>query len=261
MSAPASVALVLVSHSRELAQGAAELAAQMAPGVVILPAGGTPAGLGTSFDLVSESLVAATDDGRAAVVLTDLGSAVLTAEAVLDLADEDVVARVRLADAPFVEGAVAAAVAAYGGAGLEEVRAAAEGAGALYGARTVTGATSSADATSSAGGASSADATPAPEASEAGPVDVGAQADGVARELTLRNPLGLHARPAAELARMVGGFDATVTINGVDAASVLELMKLGATGGQRLTVRAGGPDASAALDAVARAVEGGFGEA
>jgi PTS hybrid protein len=230
----------------------------MAPGVVILPAGGTPAGLGTSFDLVSESLVAATDDGRAAVVLTDLGSAVLTAEAVLDLADEDVVARVRLADAPFVEGAVAAAVAAYGGAALEEVRAAAEGAGALYGgARSVTGAAPSAD------GATSGDATreSVAGASEAGSVDDAAPADGVARELTLRNPLGLHARPAAELARTVGGFDASVTINGVDAASVLELMKLGATGGQRLMVRADGPDASAALDAVARAVEGGFGEA
>ena len=238
MSAPASVALVLVSHSRELAQGAAELAAQMAPGVVILPAGGTPAGLGTSFDLIFESLVEATDGGRAAVVLTDLGSAVLTTEAVLDLADEDVVARVRLADAPFVEGAVAAAVAAYGGAGLEAVRAAAEGAGAVF-----------------AGAAS---------APRGAATDTGAVADtagGAQRELTLRNPLGLHARPAAELARMVGGFDATVTINGVDAASVLELMKLGATGGQHLVVRADGPDSSAALDAVARAVEGGFGEA
>ena len=238
MSAPASVALVLVSHSRELAQGAAELAAQMAPGVVILPAGGTPAGLGTSFDLIFESLVEATDGGRAAVVLTDLGSAVLTTEAVLDLADEDVVARVRLADAPFVEGAVAAAVAAYGGAGLEAVRAAAEGAGAVF------------------AGAASA---PRVAATDTGAVED--TAGGARRELTLRNPLGLHARPAAELARMVGGFDATVTINGVDAASVLELMKLGATGGQHLVVRADGPDSSAALDAVARAVEGGFGEA
>ncbi|MHB1492032.1 MAG: dihydroxyacetone kinase phosphoryl donor subunit DhaM [Cellulomonas sp.] len=220
MSAPASVALVLVSHSRELAQGAAELAAQMAPGVVILPAGGTPAGLGTSFDLISESLVEATDGGRAAVVLTDLGSAVLTTEAVLEFADEDVVARVRLADAPFVEGAVAAAVAAYGGADLEAVRAAAEGAGAVF------------------AGAASA---PRVASTDTGPVE-DAAAGGAQRELTLRNPLGLHARPAAELARMVGGFDATVTINGVDAASVLELMKLGATGGQRLVVHADGPD-------------------
>ena len=172
------------------------------------------------------------------MVLTDLGSAVLTTEAVLDLADEDVVARVRLADAPFVEGAVAAAVAAYGGAGLEAVRAAAEGAGAVF------------------AGAASA---PRVAATDTGPVEDAA--GGAQRELTLRNPLGLHARPAAELARMVGGFDATVTINGVDAASVLELMKLGATGGQRLVVHADGPDSSAALDAVARAVEGGFGEA
>ncbi len=246
MSAPVSVALVLVSHSRELAQGAAELAAQMAPGVVILPAGGTPAGLGTSFDLVSEQLAEATGGGRAAVVLTDLGSAVLTAEAVLDLADEDVVARVRLADAPFVEGAVAAAVAAFGGAGLEAVRAAAEGAAAAFAAPTPFAGPASGSREGS---------------NELGAVDDGVTTDGAVREVTLRNPLGLHARPAAELARMVSGFDATVTINGIDAASVLELMKLGASGGQRLVVRADGPDASAALDAVARAVEGGFGEA
>ncbi len=238
MSAPVPVALILVSHSRDLARGTAELAGQMAPGVLIVPAGGTPDGLGTSFDLVSESLVEATSDGTAAVVLTDLGSAVLTTEAVLDFADEDVVERVRLADAPFVEGAVAAAVAAAGGAGLDEVLAAAQDAGAAFGH----GATRDAEG----------DGAPAGNA---------AASDGVVREVVLRNPLGLHARPAAELARMVSGFDATVTIGGVNAVSVLELMKLGATGGQRLVVHAVGPEAAAAVEAVSRAVDGGFGEA
>ncbi|WP_129336769.1 dihydroxyacetone kinase phosphoryl donor subunit DhaM, partial [Cellulomonas endophytica] len=125
----ARVSLVLVSHSRLVAEGLVELAAQMAPGVVILPAGGTSdGGLGTSFDAVEEALGRATADGRGAVVLTDLGSAVLTAESVLDVADDDVAARTRVVDAPLVEGAVAAAVTAAGGADLDAVVAAAVGA-------------------------------------------------------------------------------------------------------------------------------------
>ncbi|WP_291800685.1 dihydroxyacetone kinase phosphoryl donor subunit DhaM, partial [Cellulomonas sp.] len=128
-----AVALVLVSHSRGLAEGAVELAAQMAPRVTLLAAGGDGAGgLGTSYEAVESAVLAATADGRSAVVLTDLGSAVLTTESVLDLLDDDVAARVRIADAPFVEGAVAAAVSADGGVDLAGVLAAAAGAGATF---------------------------------------------------------------------------------------------------------------------------------
>ena len=127
----APVALVLVSHSRELAQGAAQVAGQMAPRVLVVPAGGTDdGGLGASFDRVDAALREATADGRAAVVLTDLGSAVLTSESVLELADDDLAARVRIADAPFVEGAVAAAVTAHGRADLAAVLASAQAAAA-----------------------------------------------------------------------------------------------------------------------------------
>lgn len=230
---PAPVALVLVSHSRGLAEGAVELAGQMAPGVLLLAAGGMQdGGLGTSFDTVEAALLEATKDGRSAVVLTDLGSAVLTAESVLDLLDEDVAARVRLADAPFVEGAVAAAVTAHGGADLAGVLASAEHAGTTFGG------------------------TDGP----AEPADAGPQ-DGVVRATAvLRNPLGLHARPAAVVARMLAAYDAKVRVNGANAASVLELMKLGAKQGVELTIEAEGPQAAEARDALVAAVEGGFGE-
>ncbi|GIG21809.1 PTS sugar transporter subunit IIA [Cellulomonas chitinilytica] len=231
---PAPVALVLVSHSRTLAEGAVELAGQMAPGVLLLAAGGTEdGGLGTSFDAVEAAVTQAVADGRSAVVLADLGSAVLTAESVLDLADPDVAARVRVADAPFVEGAVAAAVTAHGGADLERVLAAAEHAGTMFGG----------------------DAPPAASAFE------GAVDDGVVRgAVVLRNPLGLHARPAAIVARMLAGFDAKVRVNGANAASVLELMKLGATEGAELRIEAEGPQAAEARDALVAAVDEGFGE-
>jgi PTS hybrid protein len=135
---PARTALVLVSHSAAVADGTAELAAQMAPGVVIETAGGRPdGGLGTDFDrveaAVSAALGAGADEaGGGVVVLADLGSAVLTVESVQDLLDDGRSARVRLAEAPFVEGAVAAAVSAQGGGDLAEVTAAAQGAGRAF---------------------------------------------------------------------------------------------------------------------------------
>jgi len=236
-AARAGVALLLVSHSRELAAGAAVLAAQMAPTVLLVAAGGLDdGGVGTSFDLITAGLEQASADGRSVVVLTDLGSAVLTTESVLEFTDDDVAARVRLADAPFVEGAVAAAVAAESGADLSATLDAAELAGASF-------------------GRSGGSATRAPAPVEVPPA-VALHATAV-----LRNPLGLHARPAAQLARTAASFEAQVTVNGIDGASVLALIGLGAVGGQKVVVTAAGPQARAALVAVVDEIESGFGEA
>ena len=76
----------------------------------------------------------------------------------------------------------------------------------------------------------------------------------------LRNPLGLHARPAALIVRMLAPYDATVQVDGVNAASVLDLMKLGAVQGDVLTVTAQGPQASDAVARLVSEVEAGFGE-
>jgi phosphoenolpyruvate---glycerone phosphotransferase subunit DhaM len=121
----ASVGIVLVSHSAELAEGAANLAAQVSGGTVtIIAAGGTDDGdLGTSAAKVERALSRA-DRGAGVVVLPDLGSAVLTVRAVLE--DYGDAANVLLADAPFVEGAVAATVTAAAGGDIKAVAAAAE---------------------------------------------------------------------------------------------------------------------------------------
>ena len=122
---PLAVGIVLVSHSAELAAGAARLAAQVSGGTVtIIAAGGTDDGdLGTSAAKVIQALGAA-DGGAGVVVLPDLGSAVLTVRAVLS--DDDHLGSVLLADAPFVEGAVAATVTAAAGGDIKAVAAAAE---------------------------------------------------------------------------------------------------------------------------------------
>ncbi|MDQ7804963.1 dihydroxyacetone kinase phosphoryl donor subunit DhaM [Amycolatopsis sp. A133] len=222
-----SVGIVLVSHSAKLAEGLAELAAQMAPDVTIRPAGGLADGsIGTDYDEV----VAATqraDSGDGVVLLYDLGSAQMTAElAVESLADPSAAI---VADGPLVEGAIAAAVAAQAGEDRTAVAEAAAAAGIPE------------------------DLAPAEPA-----------ADAAETELELRNEVGLHARPAGLLVRTLSGIDAEVSVRlgdqEADGHSVLALMSLGARQGDRIRVRARGPQAEAALAKVKELVDGNFGE-
>ena len=122
------VGLVLVSHSAAIADGLAELLAQVAgPEVPVRAAGGGPDGtFGTDGGQVLEALRAAASHTDA-VVLMDLGSSVLSVRAALQELDVDLCERLRIADAPLVEGAIAAAVTASTGAPVDDVvRAAAE---------------------------------------------------------------------------------------------------------------------------------------
>ncbi|MCE7079350.1 PTS-dependent dihydroxyacetone kinase phosphotransferase subunit DhaM [Streptomyces sp. ST2-7A] len=128
--------IVLVSHSREVAESVARLAAALAGGagnVRVEPAGGDPGGgIGTDAELITAAARRA-DSGAGVAVLVDLGSAVLTVRALLaepreedgeaagDDPTEGLPVGTRLLDAPFLEGAVAAVVAAAGGADLEGV--------------------------------------------------------------------------------------------------------------------------------------------
>jgi PTS hybrid protein len=126
------VGIVVVSHSADLAAGLTALASQMAgPDVRIEPAGGLPDGtLGTDEDRVRAAIRAA-DQGAGVVILGDLGSAILTVRHVLERHGNG---HVRLADAPIVEGAIAAAVTASANMTLDDVVKSAEearGAGKL----------------------------------------------------------------------------------------------------------------------------------
>jgi dihydroxyacetone kinase phosphotransfer subunit len=126
MSNGATVGIVLVSHSAALAKGAAEVAGQISGGTVaIVPAGGTDDGrLGTSAAKVEQGMWLA-DGGAGVVVLPDLGSAVLTVRALL-AEPAGLPSPVEIADAPFVEGVVAATVTAAAGGDIKAVLAAAE---------------------------------------------------------------------------------------------------------------------------------------
>lgn len=232
-----TVRLIVVSHSEKIAEGAVELAAQMAPDVVILPAGGTDDGrIGTSLEKVMAALAEAAD-GDGIVVLTDLGSAMMTAEAAIEFSADP--GSVVLADAPLIEGLIAAAVAAQTGADLRTVKRAAEAVrGALGQGRY--------DPVDHNDGAQASQMTEwRPDVSES---------------FELVNQAGLHARPAAKIAGGLAGMDAEVTVNGVDGASMTGLMTLAAGKGSVLRVEAKGPDAAKAVRYVRGLVESGFGE-
>lgn len=120
------VGVVLVSHSSRLAEGLAELVRELGgEQVPVIAAGGMDDGsLGTSYGRIEQAVNDA-DQGAGVLLLGDLGSALLTVKTLLD----EGVGRqggAVLADAPFVEGAVAAVVTASAGGDLEAVRAAAE---------------------------------------------------------------------------------------------------------------------------------------
>jgi PTS hybrid protein len=123
------VRLVLVSHSATIAQGVAELAAQVAgPDVRIDAVGGAGDGsLGTDGARVLDALAEAAS-GAGAVVLMDIGSSVLAVRAALTELEPAQLDRLFVADAPLVEGAIAAAVTASMGLPARDVADAAEGA-------------------------------------------------------------------------------------------------------------------------------------
>lgn len=237
MSASASadkVGLVFVSHSAQIAAGLVELARQMAPSVRLVAAGGTDEGnIGTSFDKIATALTEA-DGGTGVVILCDLGSAILTAETARDFLGEAEQDRVRIVDAPLVEGGVAAAVAAEIGGDLDAVVAA---------ARTAVHPTTGTSAASAATGGMPADTTEA-----------------ISRTVIVVNKDGLHARPAAEFVNLASTFAVPLTVNGTDATSLLSIMSLGLTRGSSVHLASTDPAAGPAISALANLLESGFGE-
>jgi phosphoenolpyruvate---glycerone phosphotransferase subunit DhaM len=255
-----TVRIVVVSHSDKIADGAVELAAQMAPDVMMVAAGGTSDGrIGTSMEKVMAALESAAG-GEGVVVLTDLGSAVMTAESAMEFAEGN--APVLLADAPIVEGLVAAAVAAQGGASVHAVRRAAEATHGYPASRPKAEERlpAAAPAAVGAGAVAAAPAAGAPAGQTAGVAAPAPAAPDASGDFELVNQAGMHARPAAKIAGGLSALDAEVTVNGVDGASMTGLMTLAAGKGSVLHVEAYGPDAERAVAYVAGLVRDGFGE-
>ena len=113
------VGIVIVSHSEKLAEGVVDATKIMADGCPIAAAGGTDdGGFGTSFEKIKTALDSVySDDG--AVILVDMGSAVMTAEMVVEGYEHS---NVYILDCPIAEGAIAASLSSFCGDDIEEVK-------------------------------------------------------------------------------------------------------------------------------------------
>lgn len=230
LGVPALTGFVIVSQSETLARGVCEVVKPMAPDVVVLPCGCRDEGLATAAQLLQKVCDQAQetlgDDGHV-IILPDLGSARIAAQHVITSSTSGFLV---LGHGPVVEGAAAGVVAAQQGEPTATVLRAISSAAKFFG--------------------DSEDAVIAPAKPEPAP--------DAPKEVRVGSSDGLGARPAAMLARMASDFDATITVNGVDATSVLALMRQRIGHGDIVTVEAHGPESRMALDQLSEAIENGF---
>lgn len=240
------VNIVVVSHSRRLAEGVIELASQMTQGKVkfALAAGiDDPENpIGTDPVAVMMAIEEVLDDD--VLVMVDMGSAILSTDMAKELLGEEKMARVQICAAPLVEGTVAAAVAAASGQSVEQVMAEAHQALAAKYAQL--------------GQSEALPTMPLP----VGPADT--QHDSKSFSWTITNPTGIHARPASAIARCLNQFDAEVQITNGDrvlnAKSMNNVALLGIKCGDVITLQAHGPEAQQAIDAFAVLAATQFGD-
>lgn len=122
-----NVGIVIVSHSPDVAKGAADMVRQMVGiNVPLAWCGGNPGGgLGTSVEAIVKALELAWSDAGV-VIMVDMGGAETNSEMAIEMVPEKRRARIVVCNGPIVEGAVMAATESSSGATLDRVRRAAE---------------------------------------------------------------------------------------------------------------------------------------
>ncbi|MBD2532295.1 phosphoenolpyruvate--protein phosphotransferase [Nostoc flagelliforme FACHB-838] len=243
------IGIVIVSHSKQLALGVRELAAQMVQNQVpIAVAAGiedpeNP--LGTDPIQVYEAIASVYSD-NGVLVLMDLGSALLSAEMAIEFLPEAQQQKVYLCEAPLVEGAIAAVVAAAAGRDIHQVMA--EARGALLAKATQLGVVSR-------------------PLSLVTPTTTNVESPTREIRLIVSNRLGLHARPAAQFVVTATRFQSQIFVQNltrntelVRGDSINQVTTLGVRQGHELVITATGADADEALAALQALFANNFGE-
>lgn len=251
------VGIVIVSHSKQLALGVQELAAQMVQGTVPLAIAAGIADpdnpLGTDPLQVQEAIASVfSDDG--VLVLMDLGSALMSAEMALEFLPVAQRQKIHLCAAPLVEGAIAAVVAAAAGNNIYQVIAEAQG--ALIAKASQLGISAAAHP----------DFVTNPTLNPEKPLNPTPLVNREIR-LTINNRLGLHARPAAQFVGTTAKFQAQIWVQNLTTGSqpvrgdsINQVATLGVRQGHELAISATGTDADAALAALQALIATNFGE-
>ncbi len=245
------IGIVVVSHSRPLAEAAVDFATQMVHGEgpkIAVAAGTDDGGLGTDAAAIALA-IGEVDSPDGVLVVLDLGSALLSSELAVEFLDDEVAERVRISPAPLVEGLLAAVVTAAAGSSLDAVDREAR------------------DALAGKAGhiAEGQDAPPPLEIRPA--IQRPQPPRRVVWRTTVRNPHGIHVRPAAAIVTALRGLDAEVLLSNATTGrgpassdSLSRITALQIAAGQILEARFAGPDAELARDALAELAGRDFGE-
>jgi len=240
------IGIVIVSHSRQISDGLKRMADAMGQeSVPVVSAGGMDEPddpLGTDALRILQAIQDAMQaDG--VLIFADIGAAKLNAETAIDLLDDAQKPKVRLCDAPLVEGVLAATVQSAAGGSIEEVIREAQTA---YTPPTLPGAAAGDTASDAA-----ASTAPSPDA--------------VIREYAITNRLGLHARPAALFVGAMNRHASDVDIRNitknsryVNAKSINKMMTLEVLQNDRVGVSATGPDAERVHEAIQALIDRNF---
>ncbi|TAF12223.1 MAG: phosphoenolpyruvate--protein phosphotransferase [Nostocales cyanobacterium] len=244
------VGIVIVSHSKQLALGVQELAAQMVQGKVSLAVAAgidDPANpLGTDAIQVYEAIASVfSEDG--VLVLMDLGSALMSAEMALEFLPPEQREKVYLCAAPLVEGTIAAAVAAATGRNIQQVISEAQGALVAKAAQL--------------------NLVSDPLSVVSSPPISAAEVSNREIRIKVTNKLGLHARPSAQFVATASRFKSQIKVQNltrnteaVRGDSINQVATLGVRQGHELLITATGIDAQEALQALQTLIINNFGE-
>lgn len=241
------VNLVIVSHSAQLGEGVGALARQMLMGdgckIAIAAGIDDPENpIGTDPIKVMEAIESVADTDHV-LVMMDIGSALLSAETALELLDPAIAAKVRLCAAPLVEGTLAATVSAAAGADIERV---------------ICDAMNALDAKCEQLG------LPSPSAAKPTSAEFAPDADAHSVAIVVKNPNGIHVRPASRLVSALSGFNANMWLekNGKcvvpDSLNQIALLQVRCNDTLRLIAK--GEQAEDALAAFKQLAAENFGE-
>ena len=244
------IGIVIVCHSRPLAEAVAAFASQASPGAgpsIVVAAGTSDGALGTDAVAIGRA-VAQADSGDGVLVLLDLGSALLSAELAVEFLPDELSARTLITSAPLIEGLVAAVASASAGADLTEADTAARHAYILKRDQVDEG-------------------RPAPPLFTASAQRPAGHPHPIVWRTTVRNPHGLHIRPAAALVTALASVDADVQLTNattgagpVPAHSLSRVAALEIGRGQVLQARISGTGAEAAHQILADLATNDFNE-
>lgn len=241
------IGLIIVSHSKQLAEGLLQLANQMqnTQHCQIRIAAGIDDDkhpIGTDAIKVMEAIESLADASHI-ILLMDLGSAILSAETALDLIDSELAKKVHLCSAPLVEGTIAMTAAASGGAPIDTILL--EAKNALQAKQQQLN--------------EDINLTPSMP-NQLAPTSKYA----IKTQCIIQNPAGLHLRPAAKISSTLGAFKANIQLRHgnkiADAKSMNQITLLQAYQGDKIELIAEGEDAQAAIDAFNLLADENFGD-